>query len=380
MGRTASDTGTRARGPVRARIAGLPLATVAVRAWALLPLRLFLGLTFIDAGAGKLLSPAYFGSGPESFAALAEGFSQGSPIGGPIRTVVLAHPFLFAVLLAAVELAVGICALIGLASRLAAGLGLLLSVTFFLTASWQVRPFFYGADLPFAVGWLTLLLAGHGGLPSVDATLQRRHRSERGLGPAELVAVPLDRLQRQCAQADAHGRCASAAEGACAGRGCLLAATQADPAAKDASRRAFLAAAGKAGRVAAGTLVLAAGAAPLIAGREQLRTPDRAGFQLVGYLWQIPVGQGGLFEQPASDVPAILVRLSEDHVVAYEAICTHAKCVVGYDGDRRLIVCACHGAEFDPSRDAAVVAGPAPRPLPAVEVRVDRDGRVSLQG
>ena len=375
-----ADTKARATRPVHARFLGAPLTAAAVRAWALVPLRLFLGLTFIDAGVGKLLSPAYFGGGPKGFAALAEGYAQGSPIGAPIRTVVLAHPYLFAVLLAVLELVVGVCALIGLASRLAAGVGLGLSVTFFLTASWQVRPFFYGADLPFAVGWLTLLLAGHGGLPSVDAMLLARHRSEQGLGPAELVAVPLDLLQRQCAKADEQGRCASAAGGACAGDGCLLAASQPSLAAKDASRRAFLAAAGLAGRVAAGTLVLAAGAAPLIAGREQRRTADRAGFRPVGYLWEVPVGQGELVERPASGLPAILVRLTEDQLVAYDAICTHARCVVGFDPDRRLIICACHGAEFDPSRQAAVVAGPAPRPLPPIKVRVDRDGTVSIQG
>src|SRR6266536_947769 len=46
---------------------------VVPRAWALLPLRLFLGLTFVDAGVGKLLSSAYFGSGSEGFASLARG-------------------------------------------------------------------------------------------------------------------------------------------------------------------------------------------------------------------------------------------------------------------------------------------------------------------
>ena len=379
MRRTASDTEARVARPVLTRFLGPPLAAAAVSAWALLPLRIFLGLTFIDAGAGKLLSPAYFGAGPKSFAALAEGYAKGSPIGGPLRAVVLAHPYPFALLLAVMELAVGICALIGLASRLTAGVGLALSVTFYLTASWQVRPFFYGADLPFAAGWLTLQLAGHGGLPSVDAILLRRHRSERGLGPAELVAVPLDRLQQQCAQAAEQGRCASAAGGACAGRGCLLTGSQPDPAVKDASRRAFLAAASKAGTVAAGTLVLAAGAAPTLAAREQLRAAERAGFRQVSYLWQIPIGQGKLVDQPASGIPAILVRLAKDQVVAFEAICTHAKCVVGLDADRRLIVCACHGAEFDPSRQAAVVAGPAPRPLPPIKVRVDRDGTISIQ-
>ena len=379
MGRSVTDTWSRAAGSARARFVGAPLGSVAVRAWALLPLRLFLGLTFIDAGIGKLFSPAYFGSGPKSFTALAQGFAQGSPIGGLIRSLVLAHPYLFALLLAVVEVAVGICALIGLASRLAAGLGLALSITFFLTASWRVRPFFYGADLPFAMGWLTMLLAGHGGLPSVDAMLLRRHRAERGLGPSVLIAVPLDRLQQQCGQVNDQGRCASATGDACTGGGCLLAASQSS-AAKDASRRAFLAAAGKAGEVLAGTLVLAASAAPMITAREQTQTADGAGFRQIGYLRQISVGQGELFEQPSSGMPAILVRLAEDRLVAYEAICTHAKCVIGFDSDRRLIVCACHGAEFDPRRGAAVVAGPAPRPLPPLKVRLDRDGTISVQG
>jgi thiosulfate dehydrogenase (quinone) large subunit len=374
MARPASDTNDRAAAGPRPQAAAPPLASRVVPAWALLPLRLFLGLTFIDAGAGKLLSPAWFGDGPRSFAALAASFAKGSPLAGPVRAVVLAHPFLFALLLAVLELVVGVCTVIGLASRLAAGVGLGLSLTFFLTASWRVRPFFYGADLPFAAGWLTLLLAEHGGLPSVDATLLRRHRSERGLGPAELVGVPFDRLQQQCAQADEHSRCASAAGEPCAGAGCPLADARPAPAAQDASRRAFLAAAGKAAGMLVATLVAAAGAAPLIAGREQGRTAGgRSGQQQVGYLWQVPVGQAELFELPRSREPAIMVRLARDQLVAYSAICTHAKCVVGFDPASRLIVCACHGAEFDPRRGAAVVAGPAPRPLPRVDLRVDRD-------
>jgi thiosulfate dehydrogenase [quinone] large subunit len=381
MAQPASDTHEQAdaAGP-RRHAAGPPLASRVVPAWALLPLRLFLGVTFIDAGLGKLLSPAWFGAGPRSFAALAEGFATGSPLAGPVRAVVLAHPFLFALLLAVLELVVGVWTVIGLASRLAAGVGMGLSLTFFLTASWRVRPFFYGADLPFAAGWLTLLLAGHGGLPSVDATLLRRHRSERGLGPAEVVGVPFDCLQQQCAQADQHGRCASAAGDPCAGTGCPLVGARPAPVAQDASRRAFLAAAGKAAGMLVATLAAAAGAAPLVAGREQPRAAGRlAGRQRVGYLWQVPVGQAQLFELPRSREPAIMIRLAQDQLVAYGAICTHARCVVGFDPASRLIVCACHGAEFDPRRGAAVVAGPAPRPLPRVDLRIDRDA-VYVQG
>jgi len=374
MARPASDNQEQAATRIRVH-AGAPLASKAVRAWALLPLRLFLGLTFIDAGAGKLLSPAYFGAGPRSFVALARGFAEGSPLAGPVRAVVLPRPFLFALLLAVLELVVGVCAVLGLVSRLAAGVGLGLSVTFFLTASWRIRPFFYGADLPFAAGWLTLLLAGHGGLPSVDATLVRRHRSERGQVAADdLVGVPFDRLQQQCARADQHGRCAAAAGDSCAGGSCALAGTQPSPAAHDASRRAFLDAAGKAAGVAVASLVVAAGAAPTIARREGSGAAGNgAGRRQVGYLRQLRVGQAAPFQLPGSGEPAIMIRLADDQLVAYSAICTHAKCIVSFDPDSRLLLCGCHGAEFDPRRGAAVVTGPAPRPLPRVQLRVDRD-------
>ena len=60
-----------------------------------------------------------------------------------------------------------------------------------------------------------------------------------------------------------------------------------------------------------------------------------------------------------------------DGVVAYTAICTHAGCEVGYDSSRELLVCPCHGAEFDPTRGARPVAGPAPTPLPSIKVEID---------
>jgi Rieske Fe-S protein len=74
-----------------------------------------------------------------------------------------------------------------------------------------------------------------------------------------------------------------------------------------------------------------------------------------------------------------MVRLAQDQLVAYSAICTHAQCIVGFDPNSRLVVCACHGAGFDPCRRAAVAARPAPRPPPPVEVRVDKDA-VDVQG
>lgn len=67
---------------------------------------------------------------------------------------------------------------------------------------------------------------------------------------------------------------------------------------------------------------------------------------------------------------AIAVALG-DQVVAFSSVCTHTGCTVDWDPDAQLLACPCHGSRFDPAADAKVVAGPAPTPLPAVEVVVD---------
>src|ERR671911_308339 len=67
--------------------------------------------------------------------------------------------------------------------------------------------------------------------------------------------------------------------------------------------------------------------------------------------------------------PAFLVHLDNGDFVAYSAICTHQRCTVDYkDGN---LACPCHGSVFDPANGAAVVAGPAQRPLPEIPVKVE---------
>ena len=67
--------------------------------------------------------------------------------------------------------------------------------------------------------------------------------------------------------------------------------------------------------------------------------------------------------------PAVLVHLKSGDFVAYSAICTHQGCTVAYKGGK--LACPCHGSVFDPARGAEVVAGPAPRPLPEIPVKVE---------
>jgi rieske iron-sulfur protein len=78
-----------------------------------------------------------------------------------------------------------------------------------------------------------------------------------------------------------------------------------------------------------------------------------------------------------------IVRLSADPtgLVAYSAICTHLGCTVlanlTKDG---IILCPCHGSEFNPAQNAAVVRGPANRPLPSLPITVGPDGTVTAAG
>jgi Rieske Fe-S protein len=49
-----------------------------------------------------------------------------------------------------------------------------------------------------------------------------------------------------------------------------------------------------------------------------------------------------------------------------------------YDPQSKLLVCPCHGAEYDPTQDAQVVAGPAPSPLTKLPITVDAKGNIYL--
>ena len=69
-----------------------------------------------------------------------------------------------------------------------------------------------------------------------------------------------------------------------------------------------------------------------------------------------------------------------DGVVAYSAVCTHTGCEVGAlaDGEHALY-CDCHQSKFNPLDRGQVLDGPAPRPLPALPLRVI-DGRLEVAG
>ena len=143
-------------------------------AWIALPLRLFLGVTFVYAGIQKLTDPQYFRpSAPGYIGRQIAGMAHGTPLGGLLTHLVVPHAAFFGGLIAWGELAIGLGVLVGLLVRPAAFFGALLSLIFFLSASWRVSPYFYGSDIVFLFGWSVIVLAGPvaGGWPVLDRRL-----------------------------------------------------------------------------------------------------------------------------------------------------------------------------------------------------------------
>lgn len=67
-------------------------------------------------------------------------------------------------------------------------------------------------------------------------------------------------------------------------------------------------------------------------------------------------------------------------VMAYSSICTHQGCdVSAWREKEKTLLCFCHFSQFQPAQGGAVVAGPAPRPLPALPLRVE-GGRLVVAG
>ncbi|MFJ3581555.1 DoxX family protein [Streptomyces sp. NPDC090127] len=144
--------------------------------YALLPLRLFLGITFIYAGLDKLTDSAFMSdTGSGSIGEMMRGVRDSSAVPALVD-LALKNPVGFGYAIALGELAVGIGTLVGLFARLAALGGALISLSLWLTVSWQATPYYYGNDLAYLMAWLPLVLAG-ASLFSLDALRAARRRT-----------------------------------------------------------------------------------------------------------------------------------------------------------------------------------------------------------
>ena len=305
-------------------------------AYGTLPLRLFLGVTFVYAGLQKISDPGFLQPGASTYIGTQlQSFAGHSPIGFLIQVFALPVPQLTGIGVIAVELTIGVLVLIGLATRWAAAAGALVSLVFFLTASWSVQPYFLGSDSIYAVAWITLVLVGDQGVLTVRPLI---------FGPP---------------QADQRGR----------------------PATTDLSRRRLLLQLGGASVALIWVLALLPRTRPSIQGASSSATPAPTATPVasptgtrIGALADIETQGSITFQAPTSGDPAIAVSLGGGNVVAFDAVCTHAGCTVSYDSGQKTLFCPCHGATFDPAHGAAVTGGPAPTPLAPIALQIGTDG------
>jgi len=359
------------------RVIGVRREQGSVSAVAILPLRLFLGATFVYAGLQKLTDPQFFSpTAPGFIGHQMSGFVRaGSPLSPLLTGLAVPHAAQFGALIAFCELWVGLSALAGLLTRLGSLGGFAISLTLFLTATWTVRPYFLGADLPYAVGWLTLALAGPG-LYSLDeyffgAALRRRAMitapPNRKGRPAQRPH-PFEPLAQDPLARSAFMRGLGAAAAIVAGGGIL------GGVAKLLTPNRVFARPGT-------SLPAAAGPGATSAAGPGGRVPAApAGTTLLGNVGSLPPNSAGQYTDPVSGDPALLVHLPDGRFVAYDVVCTHAGCTVQYDPTQHQLACPCHGAVFDPAHDAQVLAGPAPQPLALLHVQIDARGNAYAKG
>jgi thiosulfate dehydrogenase [quinone] large subunit len=154
----------------------------------LLPLRAFMAITFLYAGAQHLTDPAYFDSSkPGYIGHLIAQYAVGSPLHDFLLGTVEPSAFAFGYVVAISEVLIGVAILIGFVYRIAALAGLLLNFIFFLSATWNAFPFYFGSDIVFVMCWLTLFLTGPQPGLSIDGVLSNRFSSLQWLSVSKPV-------------------------------------------------------------------------------------------------------------------------------------------------------------------------------------------------
>src|SRR5579859_49075 len=322
---------------------------------ALIPLRVFLGGTFVYAGLDKLLDPTFLAmSGPGSINEQLHAFALDSPLAFLINSVALHMPILIGLGMAALEIAIGLGTLAGWFFRLSAALGTAVALLFWLTASWATKPYFLGPDLPYAAGWLTLALAGDGGAWTLERWLAvREARPKGGYSRTALRRqAPVSTERRRFLKLAGWAGATVLLAGPSLVIGRIAAATRPEVSVATGTPKATAAASSVATASAAPTPAAAAG------------TPLAKGSQLTASSAVAAV-------DPATGDPVLVIKLPSGSVVAYDAVCTHAGCTVEYDPSSVTIFCPCHGAQFDPARNAEVLGGPTITPLAAIPIHVN---------
>jgi len=345
---TAGSAKARRSAPTRAVArwwATRPDNAASLSGWALLPLRAFIGGTFLFAGLQKLSNSTFWSAAnPAGIKAQLEASARVSPVHAILSHLIsLSTPI--GVSIAIAEVAVGIGVLVGLWTRLAAVGGALLSLTLFLTVSFHAAPYYTGADIVFFFAWMPFIIAGAGGVLSLDAMLASRM-------PATPEIGAMDRRKALVG---------TAALGL-VGAGAVVGISRSIGDAK----------------LAGATTVASAPSSTPVTIAPSSGGSNPAG-KAIAEASKVPVGGSLAFTDPKSGDPGLIIQHTEGQFVAFNAVCPHAGCTVGYATNAKLIVCPCHGSEYNPET-GALVRGPAPHGLSTIPIAESSSGELFVDG
>jgi cytochrome b6-f complex iron-sulfur subunit len=138
------------------------------------------------------------------------------------------------------------------------------------------------------------------------------------------------------------------------------------------NRREFLMWVGVGG-LASSLPVAIAACSPQTKKSESAVNPTRPdGFESIGTVAELNQ-KGQILKKESAGGPVLVVSnpANSQTVSAVNPTCTHKGCTVEWKAAQKSFVCPCHGAKFGP--DGKVLKGPAEKPLPTYQAKIEGD-------